>query len=118
MEGRAIGHAYALFFITAITVLIRSSGLSQAASFYGSMFFLNGCAFFDGVTRVCIREFGPAFAAAAVLCFPVLPALRRRLQNHAAIWEGASVFVLIALTCVAMTYIAGGSYNPFIYFNF
>ena len=117
-EGSAAGHVYALLCITVVTVLIRSDSLARAGSFYGSMFFLNGCAFADSVTRVCLREFGPVFAAAAVLSFPVLPALKKRLPAPPAVWDFASAAALIALSCIAMTYIAGGSYNPFIYFNF
>ena len=118
MEKHPIGHFYAMLMVVVITVMIRAVDLPSAWVFYGSMFGVNGANFFDSVAGVYIREYGWFFLAAVVCGLPVADFLRKRVRIPAAVMEIAGAVALIALTVVSVSYIAMGSYNPFIYFNF
>ena len=118
MEKHPIGHFYAMLMVVVITVMIRAADLPSAWVFYGSMFGVNGANFFDSVAGVYIREYGWFFLAAVVCGLPVADFLRKRVRIPAAVMEIAGAVALIALTVVSVSYIAMGSYNPFIYFNF
>ena len=118
MEKRPVGHLYAMLVIVVVTVMIRASDLAGAWTFYGSMFGVNGAALIDGVARLFIREYGWFFLAALVFGLPVGDFLRRRAHVPEAVLEIGGAIALAALTLVSISYVAMGSYNPFIYFNF
>lgn len=114
----AIGHFYAMFFVVAITVMIRSDDLGVAWTFYGSMFGVNGVPFWDATAKMFLREYG-AFLAAGVICgLPVPALLRDRLHIPDAVLRVIGGVCLLALTLIALSYVAVVDYNPFIYFNF
>ena len=118
MGAHKIGHFYAMFVVVTITVMIRSDNLHVARIFYGSMFGLNGAPLWNPLTGAFLREYGPFLAAGVLFSLPVPELLRDRLHVSANILRVAGSVCLLALTFIAVTYIAVGSYNPFIYFNF
>ena len=118
MGQRPIGHLYAMFVVVTITVMIRSDNLHVARVFYGTMFGLNGAKLWDPLTGAFLREYGPFLAAGVLLSLPVPEYLRDKLHVNADLMRVVGSVGLLALTFIAVTYIAVGSYNPFIYFNF
>ena len=118
MSNHRIGHFYAMFVVVTITVMIRSDNLHVARIFYGSMFGLNGAPLWNPLTSVFLREYGPFLAAGVLFSLPVPEWLRDRLHVSPNLMKVVGAACLLALTFVAITYIAVGSYNPFIYFNF
>ena len=118
MSQHKIGHLYAMFVVVTITVMIRSDNLHVARIFYGSMFGLNGAPLWNPLTIAFVREYGPFLAAGVLFSLPVPEFLRDRLHLNVNFMQVAGAAGLLALTFIAVTYIAVGSYNPFIYFNF
>ena len=118
MEKRPVGHFYAMLMVTVITVMIRSADLNNAWVFYGSMFGVNGARFLDDVAGIFIREYGWFFLAAVICGLPVRDFLKNRLRVPEGALEIGGAVGLLLLTAVSISYVAMGSYNPFIYFNF
>ena len=118
MSGHRIGHFYAMFVVVTITVMIRSDNLHVARIFYGSMFGMNGAPLWNPLTTAFVREYGPFLAAGVLFSLPVPEFLRDRLHWNVNFMKVAGSACLLVLTFISITYIAVGSYNPFIYFNF
>ncbi|MBR0368173.1 MAG: MBOAT family protein [Clostridia bacterium] len=118
MSEHRIGHFYAMFVVVTITVMIRSDNLHVARIFYGSMFGLGGAPLWNPLTGAFLREYGPFLAAGVLFSLPVPELLRDRLHMNPNLMKVAGSACLLALTFISITYIAVGSYNPFIYFNF
>ena len=118
MEKHPVGHLYGMAMVVIITVMIRSDTVGRCLTFWGSMFAVNGAALVDGVAGIFVREYGWFLLAAVVCGLPVKDFLRGRLHVPEKALETAGAVALLALTLVSITYIAMGSYNPFIYFNF
>ena len=118
MSQHAVGHFYAMLMVVTITVMIRSDNLHVARIFYGSMFGLGGAPLWNGLTGAFLREYGVFLAAGVLFSLPVADWLREKLRVSANLLRVAGAVGLLALTFIAITYVAVGSYNPFIYFNF
>ena len=121
-------HIYTLLAVTAGFVIFRAESLSQAVSFIAEMFI--GFDFSSEAMSVAVQPLTPffivTFMVALVCCGPVskLSDRVRRLENSTALTKGEtalqlSSFILaflLLLWCIIR--LAGGSYNPFIYFRF
>jgi len=118
MEKRPIGHLYAIGSILVITILIRSDSIATAGILYSSMFAISGGGFYNALTGVFLREYGPFLLAGLVCALPVAPQIKRALRIPDRLFETVSAVVLVALMVVSVSYVATNSYNPFIYFNF
>lgn len=118
MEKHPIGHFYAVFMVVTLTVMIRCTDLSNAWTFYGTMFGLNGAALWDGIAAVFVKEYGLFFLAAVICSLPMHTFLRDRLRIPDAVLRIAGAVLLMACTVISVSYVATDSYNPFIYFNF
>ena len=118
MSKHPIGHFYAMFMVVTITVMIRSDNLRVAGIFYGSMFGLNGAPLFNPLTGAFLREYGPFLLAGVLFSLPIPEFLRDKCRLNVNLIQVAGGLGTLALTFIAITYIAVGSYNPFIYFNF
>ena len=118
MSKHAVGHFYAMFVVVTITVMIRSDNLHVARIVYGSMFGLGGAPLWNGLTGAFLREYGPFLAAGVLFSLPVPEFLRDRVHVPAALMKVVGAAALLGLTFIAISYVAVGSYNPFIYFNF
>ena len=118
MSNHKIGHFYAMFMVVTLTVMIRSDNLRVAGIFYGSMFGLNGAPLYNPLTGAFLREYGAFLAAGVLFSLPIPELLRDRMHLSANAMQLVGSVALLGLTFIAITYIAVGSYNPFIYFNF
>jgi len=119
----AAGQVYALGVVLAGWVLFRSESLGDAGRMFRSM---AGMGEVTKEARVLWLHCSPKVVAAVcigvVLAYPVVPWLRERLRARLgeesallalAEWVGASAAGAAAMLCLA-----GGAYNPFIYFRF
>ena len=118
MSKHAVGHFYAMLMVVTITVMIRSDNLHVARVFYGSMFGLGGAPLWNGLTGAFLREYGPFLAAGVLFSLPVPEFLRDKVHVPANLMKVVGTVALLALTFISISYVAVGSYNPFIYFNF
>ena len=124
-------HGYALLVVVIGWVLFRTENLAAAGHFLGTMFGFGGR---SGSSPLLAYDLSPklifALAAAVVLSTPLLPALGSRLNQRlgdgrpatASVMRAASRLasdgLLLLVLFASMSLIAGGSYNPFIYFRF
>ena len=82
------------------------------------MFGLSGAPVWNGLTGAFLREYGPFLAAGVLFSLPVPEFLRDRLHVSPNLIKVVGAAALLGLTFVSISYVAVGSYNPFIYFNF
>ena len=118
MSRHAIGHFYAMLMVVTITVMIRSDDLHVARVFYGSMFGMSGAPLWNGLTGAFLREYGVFLAAGVLFSLPIPEWLRNKVRVPANCMQVVGAVALLGLTFLSITYVAVGSYNPFIYFNF
>ena len=117
----AAAHLYALAAIVFGWILFRSATPAAAGVVLRS---LAGAAGVSPASRAlwleCTPLFEAAFAAGAVLSFPVVPALRRaarRVLPEGLVWtlEGLAA---TALGAAALLFLAAGTHRSFLYFQF
>ena len=82
------------------------------------MFGLGGAPLWNGLTGAFLREYGPFLAAGVLFSLPVPELLRDKLHVNVNLMKVVGAAALLAATFLAVSYVAVGSYNPFIYFNF
>ena len=118
-----LGRVYALSAVAAGWVFFRSDTMSVAGRMFQS---LAGCGTVAREARSLWMAFPPkvllALAIGVACSVPLAPALRnilRRLLARAPSAAEAAEWVWCTLLgLAAMLFLAGGSYNPFIYFRF
>ncbi len=122
---KAIGRVWTVLFVMLTFVVFRCETLAQAGSVMGSMFV--GWRF-DGAAMVAVtKHLTPLFLATSV-CAVVLSG---RIPERARGWldvrlnargrliaESCSYACGLALLVLCVASLAGGTYNPFIYFRF
>ena len=118
MEKKWYGHIYAMFFVVAVTVLIRSSSIAHAFNHYKTMFFLSGAPLWNNLTGILVHEYGFFFILSIVASLPAGQWLEKKLHVPSFVSEIIRFAGLIVVTVIAISYVIVGSYNPFIYFNF
>lgn len=109
---------YGFPMVAVLTVLIRAASVQEAGEIYRAMFGLSGAGFWNPATTVIFREFGLFMLASFVCSLPLYEIFRRKLRVPDGVIRVMGGGLLIALTLVAVTYVAMNNYNPFIYFNF
>jgi alginate O-acetyltransferase complex protein AlgI len=127
---RPVGHVYALLIVMFGWVLFRADTLTQA------VFFFKALAGFDAVTtgqplgRYLGRQVMWALALGVIFAAPTWPWLNSRLTrltdfapiNFRASLQTAGhlaeTVILVVLLLVSAAWLAGGTYNPFIYYRF
>lgn len=115
-------HIYALFLINLGWVLFRSPDLAQAGKYISCMFGIrNRGNFLSSYAYMFLKENIVFFIAAVILSTPICRKCNKFLVDKAKyynIFEGAYPIVIAGLLFICLCYLAKGSYNPFIYFNF
>ena len=89
-------------------VLFRADNLGMALQYAGNLFSLEGV----WISEVLTVQSGAALLAGIVCCLP----LPRPRQN--ALTETVYTLIALALLAACALCLAGGTYNPFIYFRF
>jgi alginate O-acetyltransferase complex protein AlgI len=117
---RALQHGYALLVVLIGWVLFRAETFSEAAAVIGTM---SGLREASPAAFAADYFFTPdacvAMAAGAVGSVPVIPAIGRWLGRRGEGVSNAAIAVSLAgVMLLAVSGIAAGTYNPFIYFRF
>lgn len=98
-------------------ILFRSANLSQAVDYLKVMYGLSGNLMFDSNAMQYFSEYIYFYLFAVLFSMPISSWLPLKLKTN----RMANILYPIAsmlLLLVSISYIAKGSYNPFIYFNF
>lgn len=120
---RFLGHIYTVAVFIFGWVLFRSETMSSATTMLKSLFGFGEPARETALLYVdAAPKFLVALALGIVFAYPVIPAIRARIsRSDGSVSLFANTLVWIAVTISALfaiLLIAGGSYNPFIYFRF
>jgi alginate O-acetyltransferase complex protein AlgI len=120
----ALSHVYALAAVMLGWVLFRCDTLHHAAAYYAA---LAGHAAGDPLLHPLAERLdrltAVALALGVVFAMPLAPRLATLRERFAAARAGALVLTADvagqgALLLLAASFLAGGTYNPFIYFRF
>lgn len=120
---KILKHVYAILVVCVGFVIFRADTITQGVSMIGKMF--SGFEFSADAMSAFLAQLTPLFiitlAAACVLSFPVKNFIINRLINSgrtASIVNGITYVLSPCLLIICMLSLAGGTYNPFIYFRF
>ena len=117
---KVLGNIYTLLTVTLGFVIFRADSLGQAWRYIGTMF--TGFDFSAGAMSLALQQLTPFFLCvllAAVLCARPIGCWAGKLQaERPKLAEGLSFVFAFFLLGWCMLRLAGGSYNPFIYFRF
>ncbi len=120
-KHKAVGHIYTLFFVAVSFVIFSADGLRQAISFVGGLFGAGGIPAVSKEFLYYLQSYGIIIAVAAVSATPLPKKLYNRLCEKAAFERAFNVLeilFLLFLMLVSTSYLADGSFNPFLYFRF
>ena len=121
---RVCSHAYVLFFVMVSFVLFQAEHMGQAVSDIGGLFGAGGIPLASAEAWYALRSFAAVLLVSAVGATPLPRAavmcIRQRIGETGrcgvfGIAEPAAILVLLFLVTA---YLAGGSFQPFLYFRF
>ncbi|MGB7747805.1 MAG: MBOAT family protein, partial [Verrucomicrobiia bacterium] len=128
---RPLRHGYALLVVMVGWVLFRAETFGQAMNFLGNLAGISsGTGLGQKVARYWSHELACSIACGAVFAMPVwgwickgTRGLQRRLPEALrpvaqAVGMALQLFLVVALLLISASWLAGGTYNPFIYFRF
>lgn len=114
---------YTLMVVNAAWVVFRSNDLYQAGRFYMNMLGINNNGFFSETAAMLFRENWVFFVLGIVFSTPIARNMNEMLyakqdsvvnKIYTVLYPVVMLFILI----ISVSYLASGTYNPFIYFNF
>lgn len=113
-----IGHCYTLFFVLMGWVLFAFDDLSAGISCYGAMFGRNAV-FINGQTIYQLLSYFPMLLICVLASTPLAKSLyEKACAKYGVIMVTADHVGIVSLLLLSMSYLIGGSYNPFLYFRF
>jgi alginate O-acetyltransferase complex protein AlgI len=128
---RVLRHGYALVVVMAGWVLFRADTFGHAITFLANMAGVSsGAPYGQKVARYWSHELACVLILGVIFALPTWSGLRRNagdLQRRLpAAWQpaaqaaglGLQLVLVVALLLVSAAWLAGGTYNPFIYFRF
>lgn len=123
MKSSFMKHLYTLFVVNAAWVIFRADDLYQAGRYFMNMLGLNNNGFYSDTAVMLLRENGLFFILGIVFCTPVARKVNEKLFARPGSWvnrllTGLYPAAMLLLLIVCVSYLASGTYNPFIYFNF
>lgn len=123
MKSRFLKHFYTLMVVNAGWVIFRADDLYQAGRFFMNMFGFNRNGFYSDVAVLLLRENWVFFALGIIFSVPVARNMNKMLFKQQDSWmhKICTIFYpvgMLLVLIISVSYLASGTYNPFIYFNF
>ena len=128
-----LGFVFTFVFTMLSWTMFNSAGISEAFSYYSSMFGLAGNAVIDSIGIYWLGQYKILLAAGLMFSFPAVETVQKYLDGalecasgkkkklltfSGGIWNGARALILLVLVIFCFAQAISGEYNPFIYFNF
>ena len=116
-----VGHVYALFLVIIGWGIFHFDDLGALGTFFRALFCLNGNPFSSPVTRSLLSSNIFLLIAAAALCLPVIPKLKKWAAKQARtyyVYEGLRIVMHIAILVLSSMMLVNNTNNPFLYFRF
>lgn len=123
MKSRMLKHLYTLLVVNAGWVIFRADDLYQAGRFFLNMLGMNNNGLYSGTAVMLIRENWVFLILGIVFATPIARNMNEVLYRKPyslvnKIYTIAYPVVMLLLLLTSISYLASGTYNPFIYFNF
>ena len=112
---QALKHLCILLIVLVGFVFFRSDTIRQGFVMTGKLF--TGWQFPADSMRLCLSQLTPLNLLAFALALPAATPCLKKLEGRA-FWERLSWAATPVLLLLCMLFLAGGTYNPFIYFRF
>ena len=110
------------FIILMFKTMFNAHSLSHALSYYASLFHLNNNAIADANGLYYLGQYRFLLLVGILFSLPIVnlaEAFCKRKSERLGVWSvRAKKITLILLFALDVCYAIGGSYNPFLYFNF
>jgi alginate O-acetyltransferase complex protein AlgI len=119
--GKVIYRILTLFFINFQWVLFRAPSLTYGLQYIKRMLLPVQNEMANWRTLFLLRDYGFFMAAAVLLCTPVVPAVRGKLESRPiarTIYDAVIGLVILAAFVWAVSFVVAGQNNPFVYANF
>lgn len=119
--GRTLYRLFVLLFINFQWVIFNSQSLHTGLRYIGHMFLSAGGDLANQRTAVLIGEYWPFILAAVIFAAPIMPKLRLFLSGNARKERIGSIIMAVILCMLfvwAVSFVAAGQNNPFLYGNF
>ncbi len=113
-------HIYTLFLVIISWVLFAIEDANALLSYVKSMFGIGGVTFADNRALFYIVNYGGMFIIAIIACTPITKKIKTWVcKNGDAIYKNVAIPVaVLVLLSLSVAFLAGESFNPFLYFRF
>lgn len=123
MKSSFLKHFYTLMVVNAAWVVFRADDLYQAGRFFLNMLGMNNNGFYSDTAVMLIRENWVFLLLGIVFSTPIARNMNEMLYKKPESWVNKLYTVcypigMLLLLIISVSYLASGTYNPFIYFNF
>lgn len=123
IKGKAARHVYTLLVVNAAWVIFRADDLYQAGRYFLNMLGCNNNGFYSETAVMLLQENWVFLLLGMIFCTPIACNMNELLYKKQRSWVNTVYTVcypvlLLLLLVVSVSYLASGTYNPFIYFNF
>ena len=127
---RPLRHLYAVFIVMMGWVLFRADTFAGAGSYFGALFGLGEGTSVQPLARYATRQAQAAALVGILFSGPLWSWLKAQSAKQAARWPGRAeealhgagaiveIGLVVLVLLVSCAWLAGGTYNPFIYFRF
>jgi alginate O-acetyltransferase complex protein AlgI len=127
---RPLRHLYALFVVMMCWVLFRADSFAGAADYFAALFGAGRVTQVQPLQRYANNEVIWALALGVAFSLPLWPGLKNAglklshwvPEKFHGVYFGAGqlveIVLVVALLLISSAWLAGGTYNPFIYFRF
>ena len=119
--AKILYRVFSLFFINIEWVAFRAKSASHAFSYIARMFYSPDNHMADKRALLLINDYWIFILLAVLFCFPVIPALEKKLEGKAklkTVYDIICGIVLLIGFAWAISFIISGQNNPFAYGNF
>lgn len=123
IPGRVLKHLYVLLVVNAGWVIFRADDIYQAGRFFLNMLGRNNNGFYSDTAWMLIRENWVFLVLGVVFSTPIARKMNEWLYQKQDSFGNKVCTVcypvaMLLLLVISISYLASGTYNPFIYFNF
>lgn len=123
MKSKVLRHVYTLLVVNAGWVVFRADDLYQAGRFFLNMLGMNNNGFYSDTAVMLLRENWVFLLLGIVFSTPIARDMNALLYQKPdsfvnKLYTLLYPAVMMLLLLVSVSYLASGTYNPFIYFNF
>jgi len=116
-----VRHIYSKLIIFIGFGIFYFENLKSLLNFFKNLFFINGNAFIDDITKISFANNIILILIAVVFCFPItkfIEKLREKSTKMLAVLDMSQVAVNVALLLISSIMLVDATNNPFLYFRF